>query len=111
MKKIQITAVKQMAEVEVIMLNSHFVAKCVHTHAKLNNIVNALNVYPKVATCPEDANENVIIDDHGMLIDKATGKNIMAYERTMLEPWMVEELATNIIGFFEELTNAFENEG
>lgn len=99
MKKIQTSLVNKNANVQVIELNSYFIAKTVRMQAKLQRVIEDLNIYKD--NCDENG-KSLGVDSEGKDITRT------AYERTTLEPWQVETIAKDISGYFEELTKALE---
>ena len=111
MKKIQVSTIKQTADVEVIALNSYFIAKCVRVQEQLRRVcidrfskhtIHACN-FDKV----DDA-EKYTVDPDGNVCDKLTGEPILEHNDAHLYPDDVAVIEDVVLGFFNELTKAFE---
>ena len=99
MKKIQTLLVNKNANVQVIELNSYFIAKTIRMQARLQRVIEDLNIYE--TNCDEDG-KSMGVDSE----DKDITRTV--YDRTTIEPWQVETIAKDISGYFEELTKALE---
>ena len=107
-KKIQVSTIKQTADVEVIALNSYFIAKCVRVQEQLRRV--CLNRFSKhtIRACGIEDAEKYTIDPDGNLCDKITGEPILAHNDAHLCSEDVDVIEDVVLGFLEELTNAFE---
>ena len=109
-KKIQVSTIKQTADVEVIALNSYFIAKCVRVQEQLRRV--CLDRFSKhtIRTCDVEDPEKYTIDPDGNLCDKLTGEPILKHNDAHLYSEDVNVIEDVVLRFFDELTKAFEGE-
>jgi len=94
MKKIQITTIEKVANVQVIELNAAFIARVVRLQAQLEPVVKNIT-----RTKREFNDETKKYDD---VLDE-NGNKVIEYDRVN-----GEILAETILPFFDELCKAFE---
>lgn len=105
MKRIQITTVQKTANVEVIELNSSFVAKSVRAGDAAQEALRILN---------EDAPVCPVIDDNGCEVIDETGKTVMEtdwdeWKRRGYSGLNIRDLLCKTIPFAVELRDALLN--
>jgi hypothetical protein len=104
MKKIQVTTVQKQANVEVIDLNSYFIAKAVKAQLVAHNVIDPMTVTVNQPVI--DANGRVKKDEHGDdLFQDITIINRDHFEPT---PEQMQAILDGVIPFLDELVKAFE---
>lgn len=104
MKKIQVTTVQKQANVEVIDLNSYFIAKAVKAQLVAHNVIDPITVTVNQPVI--DANGRVEKDEHG----DDLFQEITIIDRNNFEP-TIEQMQTildDVIPFLDELIKSFE---
>ena len=115
MKKIQVSTVRQIADVEVLFVNASLIAKALRAQMAASKIAKHMednrNVYPVME--PEvDQEGNPIVDENGyvkehpMLDEK--GNQVWYYGNHRLDAIDVEDFYKNVAPFLKELVDAFE---
>lgn len=94
MKKIQITTIEKMANVQVIELNASFIARVVRLQAQLEPLVNSITRTKRRYNDDEKKYEDVLDEN---------GNKIIEYDRV---DGII--LAETVLPFFDELVKAFE---
>jgi len=107
MKKIEVSTVKQTADVEVIYVNSNLIAKAIRAKFTLDAILAGTKC-PMMAT-----------DDEGIVVKDENGKEVQKRDENGNLVWSysyyqirndkaVEDLHEVVKSFIDELTDAFE---
>ena len=94
MKKIQVTTIEKMANVQVIELNASFIARVVRLQAQLEPLVNSITRTKRRYNDDEKKYEDVLDEN---------GNKIIEYDRV---DGII--LAETVLPFFDELVKAFE---
>lgn len=104
MKKIQVSTVQKQANVEVIDLNSYFIAKAIKAQLVAHNVIDPMTV--TVNQPVMDAKGRVEKDEHGDdLFQDVTIINRNHFEPT---PEQMQAILDDVIPFLDELVKAFE---
>ena len=94
MKKIQVTTIEKMANVQIIELNASFIARVVRLQAQLKPLVENITRTKRRYNDDEKKYEDVLDED---------GNKIIEYDRV---DGII--LAETVLPFFDELVKAFE---
>ena len=94
MKKIQVTTIEKMANVQIIELNASFIARCVRLQAQLEPLVKSITRTKRRYNDDEKKYEDVLDEN---------GNKIIEYDRV---DGII--LAETVLPFFDELVKAFE---
>lgn len=105
-KKIQISTVKQTADVQVINLNAYFVAKAIKAAVAMNS-----NEFRGLREPRYELDENAerMLDDNGkpVILKDENGKVKYSYDGYLTEEG-VDALLDTVKPFLDELVEAFE---
>jgi hypothetical protein len=104
MKKIQVTTVQKQANVEVIDLNSYFIAKAVKAQLVAHNVIDPMTVTVNQPVI--DAKGHIEKDEHG----DDLFQDITIINRDHFEPTVeqMQAILNDVIPFLDELVKAFE---
>lgn len=116
MKKIQVSTVRQTADVEVVFVNANLIKKALHAQMAASKIAKRMeqsrDVYPLTET-DVDQDGNPIVDEktgktkeHPVLDEK--GNQLWHYDYHRLDDNEVEDFYKNVVPFLDELVNAFD---
>lgn len=110
-KKIKVSTVKQMADVEVLFINSNLISKAIRASIAAKLIVDEMKnrgCINTVMQCDEEGKP--IMDENGMAVPQLdeNGNLIYNYSYFSMDPHAVEQFHTQVAPFIEELVNAFE---
>lgn len=94
MKKIQVTTIEKMANVQIIELNASFIARVVRLQAQLEPIVKDITCTKRKYNDGAKTYEDVLDEN---------GNKVIEYDRVD-----GRILAENVLPFFDELVKAFE---
>lgn len=104
MKKIQVSTVQKQANVEVIDLNSYFIAKAVKAQLVAHNAIDPMTVTVRQPVM--DAKGRIEKDEHGDdLFQDVPVINRNKFEPT---PEQMQAILDDVIPFLDELVKAFE---
>lgn len=104
MKKIQVSTVQKQANVEVIDLNSYFIAKAVKAQLVAHNVIDPMTIAVNQPVI--DAKGRIEKDEHGDdLFQDVTVINRNNFEPTAEQ---MQAILDDVIPFLDELTKAFE---
>ena len=115
MKKIQVSTVRQMADVEVLFVNASLIAKALRAQMAASKIAKRMedirDVYPVMET-EVDQEGNPIVDEKGYakehpVLDE-NGNQVWYYGNHRLDATNVEDFYKNVAPFLKELVDAFE---
>lgn len=104
MKKIQVTTIQKTANIEVIELNSSFVAQAVKAAVEAKSLKSIIM---------RETSQRVKTDDEGNTVKDENGKEIREYlwdEGTQLYISNPEDIIDNLIGFVLKLEAALLGE-
>jgi hypothetical protein len=109
MKKIQVSTVKQTADVEVIYVNAHLISKAIKSLVTLEELDGIIeNDSRRVDEVPEvDAEGKPVVDG---LTGEVKTKEVEHYTPSYIDGAMLERIHEIVVPFLKELTNAFEEE-
>lgn len=104
MKKIQVSTVQKQANVEVIDLNSYFIAKAVKAQLVAHNVIDTMTVTVNQPVI--DAKGRVEKDEHG----DDLFQDITIINRDNFEPTVeqMQAILNDVIPFLDELVKSFE---
>ena len=107
MKQIQVSTVRQTADVEVVFVNANLISKVIKAQAALDRMLDGTRT-PRVQ-CNEDGKE--IVDENGKPVwEKDENGNIL-YDysyRGIREQRDIEDLHEKVKSLIDELVNAFD---
>lgn len=115
MKKIQVSTVRQMADVEVLFVNASLIAKALRAQMAASKIAKYMedvrDVYPEMETEVDDENNPIIdengrVKEHPMLDEK--GNQVWYYGNHCIGADSVKDFYKNVAPFLKELVDAFE---
>ena len=104
MKKIQVSTVQKQANVEVIDLNSYFIAKAVKAQLVAHNVIDPMTTVIKRPVV--DAKGRFEKDEHG----DDLFQDVTVIDRNHFEPTpeQMQAILDDVIPFLDELVKAFE---
>ena len=114
MKKIQVSTVRQMADVEVLFVNASLIAKALRAQMAASKIAKYMedvrDVYPEMETEVDDENNPIIdengrVKEHPMLDEK--GNQVWYYGNHYIGADSVKDFYKNVAPFLKELVDAF----
>lgn len=109
MKKIQVSTVKQTADVEVIYVNSNLISKAIKSLVALEKLDNDIEYQARrMDEVPEVDNEGKSVVDG--LTGEVKTKEIERYDSLYIDGPTLERIHKIVVPFLKELTNAFEEE-
>ena len=119
-KKIEVSTIKQTADVEVMFINSNLISKALRATIAAESIIDKMqndSYRPTIRKVEEnvlDENNNVVTDENGNpktkpMLDE-NGNQVYDYDDFRMPAYIVERFHTVIVPFLEELTDAFEAE-
>lgn len=115
MKKIYVSTVRQMADVEVLFVNASLIAKALRAQMATEKIAKRMednrDVYPVMEPDVDQegnniTDENGCIKEHPALDEK--GNQVWYYSMHRLDAVDVENFYKNVAPFLKELVDAFE---
>jgi hypothetical protein len=109
MKKIQVSTVKQTADVEVIYVNSNLISKAIKSLVALEQLDSTIERDSmRIDTIPEvDAEGKPVVDG---LTGEVKTKEIEFYDSLRIDGQTSSSIHKIVVPFLKELTNAFEEE-
>lgn len=109
MKKVQVSTVRQTADVEVIYVSANLISKTIKADNVLTKLLAEALQYGNIEEQYEtDEDGNPVFAD-GKPVKKITnGKVEVAYRSMQLDPLELQELAEVVAPFLTELVEAFE---
>lgn len=110
MKKVKVSTVRQLADVEVIYVNANLISKVINADNAIKEII--INATSQGCISPKYAE---VTDENGATtvqpaVDE-TGKQIIEYSSMHIDSYSVAEIAEKVAPILNELTAAFLNEG
>lgn len=109
MKKIQVSTVKQTADVEVIYVNSNLISKAIKSLVTLEKLDNDIEYQARrIDEVPEVDNEGKPVVDG--LTGEVKTKEVECYDSLYIDGPTLERIHKIVVPFLKELTNAFEEE-
>jgi hypothetical protein len=114
-KKIKVSTVKQMADVEVLFVNSNLISKAIRASIAAQNILQQLsNAIQQLEEPLLDEEGNKVKNENGdvVMVPKVDEHNhvVHKYGWASLNEFSVEDFHKNILPFIQELVEAFEAE-
>jgi hypothetical protein len=115
MKKIQVSTVRQTADVEVLFVNANLISKAIRASIAIENIIKLAKaqgcIIPRYHQ-ENDENGNPITDDKGIIkttpVLDENNKQIIDYQRADITEEDLYALNEQVMPFLTELTEAFE---
>jgi len=103
-KQIQVSTVKQTADVEVIFVNANLISKAIRSSIAAHNALDKCMKIVPVPECDEDGTPKR--KENGELI--VTGKTTNYYDPYEIGPDELKPLCEIVLPFLDELCKAFE---
>lgn len=111
-KKIKVSTVKQMADIEVLFINSNLISKAIRASIAAKAILDKMREYNTaiVQVIKRDDEGGEVLDENGKPIPELdeNGNPIFNYSYFKMDAVFVEQFHKHIAPFIEELTTAFE---
>ena len=110
MKKVQVSTVRQTANVEVIYVNANLISKTIKADNVLTRLLAEANRYGAInEEYKVDEDGDPLHDENGKPIPNIVdGKQVVSYNCFQLDAADVRELAEVVAPFLTELVEAFE---
>ena len=111
-KKIKVSTVKQMSEIEVLFINSNLISKTIRASIAAKAILDKMCEYnssiSQVTKIDDEGGET--LDENGKPIPELDerGNPMFNYSYFKMDAVLVEQFHKHIASFIEELTTAFE---
>lgn len=113
MKKIQVSTVRQMTDVEVLFINSNLISKAIRASIAAKSILDKMCEYNSAINpvIKQDDEGTEVLDENGKPIPELDedGKPMFVYSYFKMDATYVEQFHKHIASFIEELTNAFDD--
>lgn len=116
-KKIQLSTVRQEADVEVVFVNAAFISKVINADNAIQGIVNGALRYGAITPVNEpevDENGNEVTDANGCLVFKpvlnSDGNQKVEYNSFNITKEELVDLNETVLPFLTELRKALEGE-
>jgi len=114
-KKIKVSTVKQMADVEVLFINSNLISKAIRASIAAQNILQQLGSAIQPLEEPKlDENGKEVVDENcNVVMVPVVDKNnhvMHKYSWANLSDFAIEDFHKNVVPFIQELVEAFEAE-
>lgn len=110
MKKVKVSTVRQLTDVEIIYVNASLISKVINADNAIKEIIiNATSqgcISPKYADVTDENGETTTQP----AVDE-TGKQLVEYSSMHLDSYNVAEIAEKVAPILNELTTAFLNDG
>lgn len=109
MKKIQVSTVKQTADVEVIYVNSNLISKAIKSLVALEKLDDDIECQSlRIDEVPEvDAEGKPVVDG---LTGEVKTEKVEHYDSLHINGQTLSRIHKIVVPFLKELTNAFEEE-
>lgn len=117
MKQINVSTVRQTADVEVIFINANLISKVIKANIAIDDIITYATTYnnairPLMTTKLNEDGSAVVDPDTGCevmtpVLDK-NGKPVVEYKELYLDSDQLRSIAENVAPFLRELVKAFE---
>lgn len=109
MKKIQVSTVKQTADVEVIYVNANLISKAIKSSIAIKDVDKCIEERSLAEV------EEAVLDDKGCpVVDKLTGevkiRMVTRYGSAEIPSTQLKAIHEVVVPFLEELTKAFEED-
>lgn len=110
MKKIQISTVKQTADVEVIFVNANLISKAIKSLVALEEVDNVIkqNALRVDEVAELDSEGKPVVED---LTGQVKTKKVESYDPICIDGAMLSRIHNIVLPFIKELTDAFEEDG
>lgn len=112
MKKIQVSTVRQEADVEVVFVNSNLISKAIRASIAAKAILDKMCEYGNAIgpVIKRDDEGGEVLDENGKPIQELdeNGNPIFEYSYFKMDAVLVEQFHKHVAPFIEELTTAFE---
>lgn len=116
-KKIQLSTVRQEANVEVVFVNAALICKVINSHNTVAQLISrAINerIIKKATRFVIDENGKEVLDENGCMIEEPIcdqqGNPITQYNQLYLEGDELRDIAEIVLPFLDELRIALEGE-
>lgn len=115
MKKIQVSTVRQTADVEVLFVNANLISKAIRASIVIENIIELAKaqgcIIPRYNQ-ESDENGNPITDNKGIIkttpVLDENNKQVIDYQSVDVSKEDLRDLNEQVMPFLTELTKAFE---
>ena len=112
MKKVKVSTVRQMADVEVLFINSNLISKAIRASIATKSILDKMCEYSSaISPVIKQGDEGgEILDENGKPVQELdeNGRPMFNYGYFRMDATYVEQFHKHIASFIEELTNAFD---
>lgn len=110
MKKVQVSTVRQTADVEVIYVNANLISKTIKADNVLTKLLAEAHEYGAInEEYKVDEDGNLLHDEEGKLLPNIVdGKQVVIFNDFHLDASDLQELAEVVAPFLTELVEAFE---
>ena len=115
MKKIQVSTVRQTADVEVLFVNANLIAKAINANNAIQDVLETAKAQGSIVPRYEptyDENGEEVKDERGCLVMvpvlDENGNQIIDYTCHDLQSYELAKLNTVVKNFLAELVSAFE---
>lgn len=111
-KKIQVSTVKQTADVQVLFINASLITKALRASIASKSILGNMCKYNNAISPVIKTNDvgNDVLDENGKPIQELdeNGKPMFSYRNFEMDAEYVEDFHTQIAPFLKELVDAFD---
>jgi hypothetical protein len=107
MKKIQVSTVRQQADVEVVFINANFISKVIKAQSALDRVLDGT----RTPCVQRDENGNDVVDENGKPVYVKDDADNSIYEygyRGIREQRDIADLHEKVKSLIDELVNAFD---
>ena len=109
-KKVQVSTVRQTADVEVIFINANLISKVIKSHIILDSLISEAKHCRAIETVEvpmTDADGNPILDENGCVkVDEK--ETTLKYHPCDLWDSQLKDLNETVLPFLKELVEAFD---
>ena len=108
-KKVQVSTVRQTADVEVIFINANLISKVIKSHIALDDLIRRTTDYGGIGKQDVYKTENgeLLRDENGdLVIDKDKVEYI--YQDCRMDSDILKDLNETVLPFLKELVEAFD---
>ena len=111
-KKIQVSTVKQTADVQVLFINASLITKALRASIASKSILDKMREFNN-AICPvikKDDEGGDILDENGKPVQELdeNGKPMFTYSYFRMDATFVEQFHEHVASFLKELVDAFD---
>lgn len=111
-KKIQVSTIRQEADVEVVFINSSIISKAIRASIAVKGILDKMREYNDaiIPVIKKDDEGGEVLDENGKPMPELdeNGNPMFSYNYFKMDETFVEQFHKHVAPFIEELTTAFE---